>query len=86
MLHFESRVHTHMDWRRPLDWLGYEPYLVVEKAGSVAAALAAPPDPPGVAWVRLFVASNRLGTDEAWEMLWPAAVEQLAGNSAQLYQ
>lgn len=77
MLHFETHVHRHLDWRRPLDWLGSAPFFVTESAGRLNAALACPPDPPGVAWVRLFAAITRLDTSEAWSTLWPAALDQL---------
>ena len=31
LMFFESHVHRHLDWRSPLDWLGYQPYLIAEK-------------------------------------------------------
>jgi|GEM_PF-83269 len=122
LIHFESHVHRHLDWRSPLDWIGVPPYLVVEQVapfvppwpgrqdrrttvasakrscgrrcetatnaphGRVAAALACPPDPPDnecsaqVAWIRLFVNSDRLPLQEAWEMLWEAAQTELNRN------
>jgi len=83
LLHFETHVHRHLDWRRPLDWLGSAPFFVTESAGRLSAALACPPDPPGVAWVRLFAAITRLDTAEAWSALWPAALDQLSELKAQ---
>ncbi|MEX1248029.1 MAG: GNAT family N-acetyltransferase [Anaerolineales bacterium] len=77
LLHFETYVHRHLDWRRPLDWLGKSPYLVLESGGRITAALACPPDPPGVAWIRLFASATRFDPGEAWTTLWPRAVEQL---------
>jgi ribosomal protein S18 acetylase RimI-like enzyme len=73
LLHFETYVHRHLDWRQPVDWLGNQPYFVIERAGRVSAALACPPDPPNVAWIRLFACTSRLGATEAWELLWPEA-------------
>ena len=83
LLHFETFVHRHLDWRPPLDWLGHEPYVVVERGGRIAAALACPPDPPSVAWVRMFVSSAAMPPEEAWEMLWPAARHLLSGKAVQ---
>jgi ribosomal protein S18 acetylase RimI-like enzyme len=80
LIHFESYVHRHLDWRNPLDWIGVPPYLVVEQEGRVAAALACPPDPPQVAWIRLFVNSDRLPLKEAWDILWAAAQAGLRRN------
>ncbi|MBN2503647.1 MAG: GNAT family N-acetyltransferase [Anaerolineales bacterium] len=78
LLHFETYVHRHLDWRPPLDWLGYEPYVVMERGGRITAALACPPDPPSVAWVRMFVSSAMMPPEKGWEMLWHAARHLLA--------
>lgn len=77
LLHFETHVHRHLDWRRPLDWLGQSPFLVSENNRRLTAALACPQDPPGVAWVRLFAAVTRVDLGAAWEGLWAAARQQL---------
>ncbi len=73
LLYFESYVHRHLDWRTPIDWLGEPEYWVVEQAGLVNAALACPPDPENVAWIRLFVHSTLMPGNEAWQMLWETA-------------
>lgn len=77
LIHFEAHVHRHLDWRDPLDWIGALPYLVIDWNGSVVAALACPPDPPQVAWIRLFVCSDKLPLQEAWSILWEAAQADL---------
>jgi len=77
LLHFETHVHRHLDWRRPLDWLGQDPYLVLESGGRLLATLVCPPDPPGVSWIRLFAATSRFDPNEAWGALWPQAYSQL---------
>ncbi|MBA4380712.1 MAG: hypothetical protein C0393_08580, partial [Anaerolinea sp.] len=83
LIHFEAHVHRHLDWRDPLDWIGTPPYLVIDWNGSLVAALACPPDPPQVAWIRLFVCSDRVGAahklplQEAWSILWEAAQADL---------
>lgn len=82
MIHFETYVHRHLDWRPPLDWIGSHPYVVAEKDNRIIAALACPPDPPGVAWVRMFVCSSRLKCEDAWEILWPQALERLTQMKA----
>jgi len=73
LVHFEVYVHRHLDWRPPLDWLGYQPYLIAEKDEKIVAALACPPDPPNVSWLRLFAVSSQISLEKAWQVLWPAA-------------
>ena len=78
LVHFESLVHRHLDWRSPLDWIGHYPYLVAEMRSKLVAALACPPDPINVAWIRLFAAASEVSAREAWWSLWPLARTQLA--------
>ena len=78
LLYFESYVHRHLDWRTPLDWLGVPEYWVAEQNGQINAALACPPDPEDIAWIRLFVRSNAIPAGEAWNSLWETARETLA--------
>jgi len=83
LLHFETHVHRHLDWRRPLDWLGQSPFLVAEQSGRIMAALACPPDPPRVAWIRLFAVMTRVDIGAAWQALWAEARQILVGSEAQ---
>ena len=77
LMHFETYVHRHLDWRSPLDWLEHQPYLLLENDNKTLAALACPPDPPGVSWIRLFAVSSEFELNEAWELLWTMAQDQL---------
>jgi [ribosomal protein S18]-alanine N-acetyltransferase len=77
LIHFSSHVHRHLDWRQPLDWIGSPPFSVIESQGQVVAALGCPPDPPSVAWMRLFVNSGKLPVQESWQMLWDSARTEL---------
>ncbi len=79
LIHFETRVHRHLDWRAPLDWIGYSPNLVAENHTHIVAALVCPPDPPEVAWVRLFAASAEYPLREVWHALWSEAKAELGG-------
>ncbi len=78
LMFFEARVHRHLDWRAPLDWLGSPHYWVLEEDGRILAALACPQDPPGVAWIRLFVCASHLAGPEAWSPLWATARAEVA--------
>ncbi len=66
LIFLESHVHRHLDWRAPLEWLGRAPYWVLEENGRLGAALACPPDPEAIAWIRLFAFVSRLSGPAAW--------------------
>jgi ribosomal protein S18 acetylase RimI-like enzyme len=78
IIHFETRVHRHLDWRAPLEWIGYEPFLIAERDGNILAALACPPDPVEVSWIRLFAVASSNSPEVAWHALWPTALDLLA--------
>jgi len=82
LVHFETHIHRHLDWRSPLDWVGHHPYLVVERNGDLLAALACPPDPPNVAWIRLVAVSSQITVQRAWGELWPRAQSQLSESTS----
>jgi ribosomal protein S18 acetylase RimI-like enzyme len=73
LIHFGAYVHRHLDWRPPLDWVGQSPFLVARQNGEVVGALACPPDPPNVAWIRLFAVAHGVSTRSLWEELWNAS-------------
>jgi ribosomal protein S18 acetylase RimI-like enzyme len=77
LLHFELRIHRHLDWRSPLDWLGVSPFLVAEDQGRIIGALACPVDPPGVSWLQLFAVSTSRPVAELWNPLWLKALSML---------
>ena len=81
LIHFSPWVHRHLDWRPPLDWIGYQPYILAERDHQLLAALTCPPDPPEVAWVRLFAVSPDISVNDAWAILWPTVYEYLWGIS-----
>jgi ribosomal protein S18 acetylase RimI-like enzyme len=62
-------VHRHLDWHQPLEWIGHDPFWLLENTYRVLAALSIPPDPPGVAWIRLFACSDYVSVEEAWRTL-----------------
>jgi ribosomal protein S18 acetylase RimI-like enzyme len=78
LMHFSLHVHRHLDWRYPLDWLGSPPFFVIEDQGQISAALACPPDPPQIGWVRLFVNAGQFPLEQAWDTLWEVARKDLA--------
>lgn len=80
LMYFETHVHRHLDWRTPLDWLGAPEYWVLEQQGQIVSALACPPDPETVCWLRLFAVSSGITVGQAWETLWEMAAGALSGR------
>jgi ribosomal protein S18 acetylase RimI-like enzyme len=78
LIFFESRLHRHLDWRSPLEWLGAPFYWALEDAGQITAAMACPIEAAGIAWVRLFVFTGRWSAESAWGLLWAAAKQEIA--------
>lgn len=70
-------VHRHLDWRSSLEWLGEPDFWILERDGDMQAVFACPPDPPLVAWVRLFASSAHINPDAAWERLFEHALQNL---------
>lgn len=85
LFHFEPYNFRHLDWKRPMDWLGQMPFLVAEQKGRLVAALVCPPEPPGVAWLRAFAASGQIQITRVWQALWQEARQMLrAQNTEQI--
>ena len=80
LLHFEMYVHRHLDWRTPLEWIGCTPFLLAEHDHDLVAVLACSPEPPEVAWIRLFAAAAGVPLKSAWQPLWDSARNQLASQ------
>jgi len=78
LVFYENHAHRHLDWRHPLDWLGSPYFWLMEEDGRALAALACPPDPPGIAWVRLFAFGGQVSAVEAWSSLWELARGEIA--------
>ena len=78
LIFFESRLHRHLDWRSPLEWLGAPFYWALEEDGQITAALACPTERDRIAWVRLFVYSGRWSAESAWNVMWAAARQEIA--------
>lgn len=78
LIFFESRLHRHLDWRSPLEWLGAPFYWALEEDGQITAALACPIERERIAWVRLFVYTGRWSAENAWHIIWTAAQQEIA--------
>jgi ribosomal protein S18 acetylase RimI-like enzyme len=81
LIFFESRLHRHLDWRSPLDWLGDPFFWALEEGSRITAALACPSETEHIAWVRLFVHAAGWTAGNAWDLLWHTAREEIAHAS-----
>jgi len=77
LLQRKSFVHRHLGWQSPLDWLGFQPFLVLEDRSGILAALACPPDEDGITWLQLFMTAPGFSLYKAWNELWPQAIGEL---------
>ena len=78
LIFFESRLHRHLDWRSPLEWLGSPFFWALDEGGQITAALACPLEVADIAWLQLFVYTGRWSAENAWIMLWSTAREEIA--------
>jgi ribosomal protein S18 acetylase RimI-like enzyme len=74
--------HAHLDWLDPIELLDGAPFLLASEGGRPAACLACPPDPPAVAWIRVFAGTSDLPARSAWHALWPTACASAIGLGA----
>jgi [ribosomal protein S18]-alanine N-acetyltransferase len=79
LMFFETHLHRHLDWRSPLEWLGDPFFWALDEGRQISAALACPRETEDIAWVRLFVFAGSWSGENAWNVLWPAAREGIAG-------
>jgi ribosomal protein S18 acetylase RimI-like enzyme len=74
LIQTSNQVHRHLEWRNPLERIGNPPFFVLEINGQIESTIACPPEPPTVAWLRLFVNSGKIPIEKSWEILWEKAV------------
>jgi ribosomal protein S18 acetylase RimI-like enzyme len=79
-LNENNQIHRHLDWLGTLDWLGYQPYLLMIKDKKINAVLCATPENDKSAWVRTFAAKKNLPLEETWQKLLEKAISKLEEN------
>ncbi len=74
-IYYENR---HLDWRNLSDWIDTPTFLVLEnKWHKLISALVCPQDPPGVAWIKLFLVRYGYNRQEVWNLLFSKTLERL---------
>jgi len=71
-------LHRHLDWRTPVEWLGFQPFWALEQQLKIKALLAMPDDPPGVYWVRLFALDQSLDALQTWTTLFEKCLQEIS--------
>jgi len=69
--------HLHLDWIQPHQLAGQLPFLLAWHEGLPLCALGCPPDPPQVAWIRVFAVTSGVSLGGSWEALWPPSLAML---------
>jgi len=72
-----NRIHRHLDWFGPLDWLGNQPFLIELQDQKIQAALCATPENQAAAWIRTFAIKKHLPLQPAWHRLLSRAIQKL---------
>jgi len=69
--------HLHLDWIQPHQLAGQIPFLLAWDGGLPLCALGCPPDPPQVAWIRVFAVASGVSLGGSWEALWAPSMAML---------
>jgi ribosomal-protein-alanine N-acetyltransferase len=78
--------HQHLDWADTLGLIVQQPLLTAIETSHLIGVIAFPPDPPGVAWLRLFAVAQGYPPRAVWQSMWShayhaattAGIEELA--------
>lgn len=69
------RAHRHLDWCPPLDWLGSQPFMILDSDEGIQACLVCPEDPPDIAWIRYFACAIGVNPLTVWPQLFQSCLE-----------
>lgn len=76
-------VHRHLDWQGILDWIPFDPFLIMQDEYRMQALLSCPPDLKKIAWIRCFACDKKYDLSPTWETLFTKiqTLPQLAGST-----
>ncbi len=78
------RAHRHLDWCPPLDWLGSQPFILMESDEGIQGCLICPEDPPEIAWIRYFACAVGINPLTVWPPLFEACLSYYQNQKAPL--
>lgn len=73
-------IHRHLDWRKPIEWVGHSPFLLLEKDDHLQALLVCPPDPKNVYWIRILASLVTIPIEECYKALFSIALEKIRNS------
>jgi ribosomal protein S18 acetylase RimI-like enzyme len=71
------KIHRHLDWLSPVEWIGHPVFLLLERKNQLEALLACTAEINGVYWIRLFACISGRMLPDAFGQLFPAALETI---------
>jgi len=69
------RTHRHLDWCPPLDWLGSQPFIILDSNEGIQACLVCPEDPPKLSWIRYFACGLGVNPLTVWPQLFSTCLQ-----------
>lgn len=76
-LNQDHLIHRHLDWFNPLEWIGYQPYLIERIDNRIQAIFCAAPEVKNAAWIRLFGVKDNQHLEDSWERLLSKSITML---------
>ncbi len=76
-------IHRHLDWQGVLDWIPFDPFLLMQDEYRLQAILSCPPDREKIAWIRCFASEKKYDLNLAWDTLFTKiqTLPTMAGSS-----
>lgn len=62
-------IHRHLDWQGVLDWIPFDPFLIMQDEYRLQAIMTCPPDLEKIAWIRCFACAKKYDLVETWQTL-----------------
>ncbi len=76
-------VHSHLDWRQPIEWIGHSPCLMLEKDKKITGLLMCPAEIKDIYWIRLFAVPFGTSPKDAFRLLFTQALTEIHQMSSQ---
>ena len=62
-------IHRHLDWQGVLEWIPYQPFLILQNENRLHGLLVCPPDLEKISWIRCFACSQYNELSQSWNSL-----------------
>ncbi|MRS02475.1 N-acetyltransferase [bacterium] len=78
-------VHRHLDWQAVLDWIPFDPFLLMQDEYRLQAVLSCPPDLEKIAWIRCFACDKKYDLTNSWDTLFKSILSLPIMTGTTLY-